>query len=333
MDSARRHGRGARRGFTLIELLVVIAIIAVLIALLLPAVQQAREAARRSQCKNNLKQFGLALHNYHDSHRVFPPGAIHPGIHHCNDMGKNGAATGPIAGQIRNHTGYMLLLPYLELGTIYSKIDFSRPTGFAAHSTGCTAPPTPSAADWQAVLVGARAPVFECPSDPFNAPVTSTSSAYRSNAAQRTSYGFVFHAVEQTLSPTSGTGRFYNDDASAAKSAFGINGSARIDHITDGTTSTLLMIETPMQKDSASYGPVWNTYTHTMPIVPSYRGINKPYNLTTGRVYAWQAGSEHDGGCHALLGDGSVRFLSENMNQATVNAMVSVKNGEVVGEY
>lgn len=68
--------RNRRAGFTLIELLVVIAIIAVLIALLLPAVQQAREAARRSQCKNNLKQLGLSLHNYHDTHRVFPPGAV-----------------------------------------------------------------------------------------------------------------------------------------------------------------------------------------------------------------------------------------------------------------
>ena len=81
----KHHTHTGRRAFTLIELLVVIAIIAILIALLLPAVQQAREAARRSQCKNNLKQLGLAYHNYHDTHRVLPPGYVQETVTHKNE--------------------------------------------------------------------------------------------------------------------------------------------------------------------------------------------------------------------------------------------------------
>src|SRR6187401_202887 len=103
--------RGTRKGFTLIELLVVIAIIGVLIALLLPAVQQAREAARRSQCSNNLKQFGLALHNYHSSYNVFPPGAI-------------GAAS-PCQW---HSTAFLHLLPYYDFAVLYNKLNFSLPS-------------------------------------------------------------------------------------------------------------------------------------------------------------------------------------------------------------
>src|SRR5262245_60347417 len=106
----RRFGR--RRGFTLIELLVVIAIIAVLIALLLPAVQQAREAARRTQCRNNLKQIGLALHNYHDVFSIFPPGNLQIG-ECCN-------ADNEITWAIS-------ILPYIEQTNLQNQYNFSRP--------------------------------------------------------------------------------------------------------------------------------------------------------------------------------------------------------------
>src|ERR1700724_2586602 len=99
----------SRLGFTLIELLVVIAIIAVLVALLLPAVQQAREAARRSQCKNNLKQIGLALHNYNESFAVLPPGRL----------------VNPVNGQGHCFSAYAHLLPHLDQGPVYNQINFS----------------------------------------------------------------------------------------------------------------------------------------------------------------------------------------------------------------
>jgi prepilin-type N-terminal cleavage/methylation domain-containing protein len=112
----RRH---RARGFTLVELLVVIAIIGVLVALLLPAVQAAREAARRTQCGNNLRQFAIAVHNYHDQQQVFPPS-------HINYMSsyKYQSYTPAL-----NHSGMMLILPYIEQGNVSDRVDFRQPTG------------------------------------------------------------------------------------------------------------------------------------------------------------------------------------------------------------
>ncbi|WP_166828450.1 DUF1559 domain-containing protein [Thalassoroseus pseudoceratinae] len=299
--------RRLRSGFTLIELLVVIAIIAILIALLLPAVQQAREAARRTQCKNNLKQLGLALHNYHDTHRIFPPSAMNPG--------ESGSAAWIPSGQIRNHTGYMFILPFLEQNNLHEQIDFGRATGQA---------------DWESVGGGEYQPVteqkvavFQCPSDTdFDNPHNyTTQNMYTAQNAYRASYGFVSWTTEYSMNKYKIT--------SGAESAFGFNGAARIADLADGTTNTLLMIETPLRKTSTSYGPYWNMYTHTHVIVPSY-GINKPYSATNPLQYAWRAGSAHPGGCQALLGDGSTVFLSENMDQTTLNSMVSIAKGEVI---
>ncbi|HAA51716.1 MAG TPA: hypothetical protein DCE43_18505, partial [Planctomycetaceae bacterium] len=144
--------RSTRRspGFTLIELLVVIAIIAVLIALILPAVQLAREAARKTQCRNNLKQVGLALMDYHQQHEVLPPSYVNGGEFH--------APTFLSAGSIRNHTGYLFLLPHIDEGPLASQIDWNKATGKADwHGVG--------GGDSQAVLEGKRLEVLRCPSD------------------------------------------------------------------------------------------------------------------------------------------------------------------------
>ncbi|QDT53933.1 Type II secretion system protein G precursor [Caulifigura coniformis] len=318
--------RVRRSGFTLIELLVVIAIIAILIALLLPAVQQAREAARRTQCKNNLKQMGLALHNYHDTMNMFPPATINPGAASCDLF-----LVAPNR-QVLNHTGYMFMLPYMDQGPLYNQINFSLPSGNALHTTACSA--TVGSTWPNLTALDNVVPGFLCPSGtPTDNPSTSTAAGpYSRNRAHRTSYGFVTAQTEiGTASIWAKTYRAVNDNT---KSAWWHNGAARIGEIQDGTSNTMLFIETPLQKQVAQAGPYWNQYTHTMYIVPS-RGINVPYATTPPQpyVYAWGAGSAHTGGAHVLLGDGAIRFLSQNVDMTTITGLVSIKNGEVIGEF
>ena len=112
-----------RRGFTLVELLVVIAIIGILIALLLPAVQAAREAARRSQCTNNMKQLGVALHNYHDTHKVFPPGGLDYGHAGTGPHPSLPGGVEPANKLVKNMNGLVLLLPYIEQQSLYDQYD------------------------------------------------------------------------------------------------------------------------------------------------------------------------------------------------------------------
>ena len=315
-----------RHGFTLIELLVVIAIIAILVALLLPAVQQVREAARKSQCQDHLHNMGIAVHSYESSHMILPPATINPGAANCDTIVSGGAVAG---NNIRNHTGYMLLLPYIEQKSIYDQIDFSKPTGIAAHTTACTAPSNttwqqPSATDYEIA-------VFRCPSDPpYDTPRTSTAAGtYSYNRAHRVSYGFVTADIEQAT----GWNLTYRQVNSASKSAWWHNGAATMADFTDGTSNTMLFIETPLKKTSASYGPFWSQYAHTMYIVPA-RGINKPDPAANnGLVYAWGAGSAHPGGAQIVLADDTIRFLSENIDLSIIRALVSTGGREVVGTY
>lgn len=312
-----RRASKHRPAFTLIELLVVIAIIAILIALLLPAVQQAREAARRTHCKNNMKQLGLALHNYHDVSRVFPPSAIHPGTTGSNVPGRIPA------NSVRNHTGYLMILPYLDLAPVYNLVDFSVATGEA---------------DWQGIgggntqtaLHNLKLAAFICPSDiEHDDPHTySTQNMYTITNANRVSYGFIHTSTEYTEERL---GWYWKRLSTPSRTVFGINGAARMADIADGTSTTMGMIETPLRKESDAYGPFWQAYTHTHNILPSVYGINRL--RPSGLPYAWYAGSQHEGGAQALMMDGSVRFVSENIDQGTLNALCSINGREVIGEY
>ncbi|MEO2020165.1 MAG: DUF1559 domain-containing protein [Fuerstiella sp.] len=316
-----------KRGFTLIELLVVIAIIAILIALLLPAVQQAREAARRTQCKNNFKQLGLALHNYHDVFDTFPPGQINPGVNTDSRL----PYTSNCAVECRNITGYLLLLPYIEQAPLYQSLDFSVPMGSAQRSGG--GPPTTVGGgapfDHNVTIWDKTSPLaaFQCPSDaPYFEPRDrSGTNHYSMTKGHRTNYAW---ALERW---TSNQRELYGKDRRRGKAAFGINGAARIAYIKDGSSNTMLMIETPRHKHSTSFGPFWNTWAYTNGIQPA-RGINH-VDTRSGLPYAFDAGSMHTGGCQILLGDGGVRFISENTDQRIVNGLVSIAGGEVLGEF
>ena len=338
-----------RRGFTLIELLVVIAIIAILIALLLPAVQQAREAARRSTCKNNLKQMGLALHNYHDTHGVFPPALINSG-RYTGGSSRNGAT--------RNTTGFVLMLPYLDQAPAYNRWTFNAGGSSSNPRAGGAAPNDVL----NAVVNSIRMPVFECPSDP-NAGQSEnyrpgSNHFYSRRDAKRSSYLFaVGYHTDYDANYTS----YMRGYEIERLGAFGNNGAAKIAQITDGTSNTVLMGESHGGvgvKTSTHYGPWTLNGTHTCchgRVVAggggwmtdaSYRNrpnwaawardwhINAAWrNRADGKSYAWVFNSSHTGGAQFVLADGSVRFLSENMDYFTFCQLNYIRDSGVIGDF
>ena len=307
-----RKLRSRKRGFTLIELLVVIAIIAILIALLLPAVQQAREAARRSQCRNNLKQIGIALNNYHETYNQFPPSYVNGG--EVRSYYRNQVPY----GQIKNHTGYLMLLPYLDQAPLYNAVDWRFATGQA---------------DWrsrgggmrQTQIEGQSLSVYRCPSDAnYDDPHSyGSQNMYTIYNSSRVSYGFIHRHHEYAVY------WMYSMDSAWYKTAFGKNGAAKFTDIDDGAAQTALLIETPFRKWSRAYGPYLQAYTHTHNILPRQYGINYDYR-NTGRPYAWGPGSRHDGGAHLLFGDGRVTFVNESVNQGLLNALTTIQGREPI---
>ena len=207
--------RTLRQGFTLIELLVVIAIIAVLIALLLPAVQAAREAARRIQCTNNLKQIGLAMHNYHSTYEVFPMGASK----NCN---ADPASSCPNFADWRGWSSLSTSLPYVEQTPLYNAINFSMADEI--HDA------TPAPENF--TVVGTLVNAYMCPSDPFVGQQNINS----------------YHACYGTTSdwpsgPNNGSGNMQNADGNGSTGMFAAWISYGIRDNTDGTSQTMLFAE------------------------------------------------------------------------------------------
>lgn len=344
-----------RRGFTLIELLVVIAIIGVLVALLLPAVQQAREAARRTQCRNNLKQLGIGLHNYHDAHKVFPPSYV-------GSVGSSGTAAGlPFPDDNQNGpSGFgwgSLLLPQLDQAPLYAKLNFSLPCWDPANlpyaSTKLTLFLCPSASAGGDGFIVERwtTGTSSAPKDPvaFNPSLFFAHSHYVTNAGVHQPWG---------RAPT------YSDDFSkpepipvtgqsvVQEGPFYRNAKIRISDVTDGTSSTVFLGEHSSKLSNKTwYGtvpyaatcpkPGWSsdcnsagcllgahsgpdTHDHPQVII---HAPNHPFGHTD-EMY-----SEHVGGANILLGDGSVRFVSQFIDGFLWVALSTRANGEVVGDY
>jgi prepilin-type N-terminal cleavage/methylation domain-containing protein/prepilin-type processing-associated H-X9-DG protein len=332
-----RAQTGNRPGFTLVELLVVITIIGMLIALLLPAVQAAREAARRAQCTNNLKQIGLALHNYHDTHLAFPPSfVITPG-----GGGLNGPPHPDTGDTGPGWAWGMLLLPYLEQRPLFDSFDVRRP---------CWDPVN-------ALAARTTLPVFLCPSAsgkggrpdaPFDVRsedgavlATFSRSCYVANTGQEQPWIYFLHRWEGNPDPA------HNADGPLYR-----NSPTRVADVTDGLSNTVFVGEhSPVVSDKTWVGVVPGAWicpkpgfalgecdpgatlvgVHSGPCYHDYPPSIHPPNDHLGAPCQMYA--EHPGGCNILLGDGSVRFVSETINVMTWAALSSMNEGEVVGQY
>ena len=317
------------RAFTLIELLVVIAIIAVLVALLLPAVQQAREAARRSQCKNNLKQLGLALHNYHDTHGGFPPG----GISHYAESAIPSAPNGPQSPPNQLAPWTVMVLPYLDDNNLYMKFNFS--TNFRSASNDGVSQPNHTLFEQPNVR-------FQCPSDP------NSDDGVNSN----------YFGVQGGGPPPTTLGAGVVCLASSNHRVFFSNGvlhhnsRTRFRDITDGTSNTFLVGETRYQQLASGHsanvfmswsssdclGSTWGRpgvcASAVDPINSAKTGGRPmdPARDVTLDVFTRTFGSHHVGGCHFTFCDGSVRFVSENINVGTYRLAAQRADGQVTGE-
>lgn len=318
-----------RSGFTLLELMVVIAIIALLLAVVLPAVQQAREAARRIQCRNNLKQIGLALHTYHDHASSFPPG-----------------------GQ-KNFTGAnwrVALLPELDQGPAFNAIDFS--LGFWAHSNP------------QPILSDIRVPVYQCPSSPFG--VTNPTDLPLAHDHQVMDYVGVSGATpdpagrqEVCTADNAVNGGTYCNNGMLT-----IYRALRIQDALDGTSHTLIVGEQSGQvnggENSANPLGGWHGWVqnsgdnvaaegalNSVTAVNGYLGgmttIRHPINAfwksgaASGADTAYEVNTLlnafHSGGIHGLMVDGSVRFLSESISMETLRRLAVRDDRMSLGDF
>ncbi|RCS53881.1 DUF1559 domain-containing protein [Bremerella cremea] len=318
----------SRRGFTLVELLVVIAIIGVLIALLLPAVQQAREAARRMQCSNNLKQIGLALHTYHDVHGAFPAGFWRRTPYTINTFSGPGWGWGAA------------ILPQIEQGARFDALKISQ----GAYTS-----------DAQDVLQYSQPLIsgYRCPSAPgkdVNDVLVSGSATYSHGLS---TYKGVFGDKNTQAS--------YSDNKDGCKKAqgscveggngmFSANSSVKLRDVTDGTTNTVMVGEVAFGVNGAtdssgnpnSYlGAVWIGVTPSgassnVATFQTLRGIlasgntSKEYviNGTNPRSFS----SHHPGGAQFVHSDGSARFYSDTIDQLMTNRISARNDGQVVSE-
>lgn len=317
----------SKRGFTLVELLVAIAIIGVLVALLLPAVQAAREAARRMQCTNHLKQLMLAMHNYHDALLQFPPSyVIQPG-----GGGANGSPDATTRDAGPGWAWGTLLLPYIEQQNLHNQLDLRKPAWDSANASAAKTPLPfmlcPSAS-------GDRRPM-QVIDDSGTTLATFSRAHYVCNVGQEEPWGTTIDDYSQLAD-----GPLYR------------NSPTNTADVRDGLSNTVFLGEHHQVLSSKT----WVGVVPGASVCPSARFAFSEcdYAATLVNVHSGPAAdevppaihppnsplchvcqmyAEHPGGCNVAIGDGSVRFVSEYINQATWAALSSRSKGDIVGEY
>ncbi|MES2791826.1 MAG: DUF1559 domain-containing protein [Planctomycetota bacterium] len=307
------------RGFTLIELLVVIAVIAVLIALLLPAVQQAREAARRSQCKNNLKQIGLAMHSYFDACNTLPIGTF-------SDPNPNGTYADDGWGWP------VYFLPYLDQAALYSKLAPAGQAGIVNKTYAATGKPIPGA---ETVL-----PVFRCPSS--NLPAIVPASYAFNNKTKNVNVWLVGYATTDYKGSSGwyldGLFMRYADAVVYGNGGVGFNSSIRFRDVTDGLSNTIAIGESSYPGiDAKSDWPTWAAVGSSDEQL--IMKTNSPLGGGASPLNFWNtvdddcAMSYHQGGAQFVFADGSVHFISENINFDTYVNLGQRNDGKPLGAY
>lgn len=315
-----------RPAFTLVELLVVIAIIGILVGLLLPAVQAAREAARRMQCSNNVKQLGLAFHNYHDTHRVFP-------INFAWRNVPGGGGGGPAIANT-GKSWLQMILPQIEQSTMFNSIDFT--VGLQG-----TTPNIIKNREIANTVVAA----YLCPSDNENnggrlgsrsdvnvtPPGTWGVTNYKACAGSNWAWG-----VYSPVSSPGGRNAGSTDGLNAGNGILcsnqqNTNAMTRMRDLTDGTSNTFAIGEALPGWSSWNwwYNPNAVTATCAMPLNQLLRRPKNNGDWPNNYSFA----SRHVGGGQFGLGDGSVRFVSESVDIAIYRAVATISSGEVNGEF
>lgn len=307
----------SKSGFTLIELLVVIAIIAMLVAILLPAVQQAREAARRSTCKNNLKQIALAMHNYHDVY-----GRLSKNHYDFDSVGK----CGPV----------MAILPFLEANALFDRFDNAKPFTHVNNS----------------FLKGSMPKVFVCPTTPEGGQPMSDQVAGGFGGFETSDYvGLGDSYSPEDWSRQRGMA-FYSYWPPNSKGGLAYPGTTFRD-ATDGLSNSILLIESAARnkfyvgKNTVPDGTWGHGYSNAWPdmflgqIIPTTSnfpsltepcivGVGASMNVTNLNQIPY---SFHEGGMNIAMGDGAVRFITESINHSLFTNLGCIDDGLVIGEF